>query len=405
MNAVKQQHHRLPLAYISALAGFVAVICPMAVLWAVGIASAVGIAPGVPLLGPEAGLFFLGYLLLIPFCLAGVLVMIVTGVPLLAWVAAFGPASRWLYVAGTSIIIGGCYLFLLFLFPSRLDVFVPLVPIAAVPSGLFLHYLAQPARSIPPIDGRDALIVATWIAAWTLFFVFMYHTPESSLDPWRRRFEIAGLAWSSGLPAFMLCGFAAGLARLWSIRLGTVVAGLAWLIPAFCVVEIYGTPLGPEKLHFAVGDRAFDIDWHLRPRPALKGFCFDASGQGLYADSRYMPPNPEICVSEIEASLVATIPSVAGERRWIEAGLNCEDVLVSGGRICSAADAAGRTATLIECSHSDCLHHFDDHGLRYSIHWKPVDFAAWPGLQERALRLVTEVSGAPRQSAAMHPLT
>src|ERR1700688_3956621 len=38
MNAIRQQHDKLLLAYISALAGFVAVLCPLAVLWAAGIA-------------------------------------------------------------------------------------------------------------------------------------------------------------------------------------------------------------------------------------------------------------------------------------------------------------------------------------------------------------------------------
>jgi hypothetical protein len=217
-----------------------------------------------------------------------------------------GMTSRWLYVASTSIIIGGSYL-LLFLSESRVYIFLPLVPIAAAPSGLFLHHLAQPRRSVPPVDDRDALIFATWIAAWIFFVAFMSHTPESSYDPWRRRFEIAGLAWSSGLPAFLLCGFAAGIARLWSMRVGVVVAGLAWLIPALFVVGIYLTPLGPDKFHFAVGDQAFDVDWHLNPRAAFRadGFCFDTSSLQLYAGSRRRPLNQEICVTKIDGPLVA----------------------------------------------------------------------------------------------------
>jgi hypothetical protein len=141
-----------------------------------------------------------------------------------------GRTSRWLYVAGTSIIVGVCFLLLvLLLFMSKDVKFAPLIPIASlvpvasVPSGLLFHYLVQPARSIPPVDRRDALIIGTWIAAWTLFFVVSIDIgarPRS--DPDYARHEVVRLFLTIGVPAFMLCGIAAGFARLWNLRLGTV---------------------------------------------------------------------------------------------------------------------------------------------------------------------------------------
>jgi len=240
-------------------------------------------------------------------------------------------------------------------------------------------------------------IVATWIAAGIFLIAwFIYPHSVSSFDPARKRSAVANLAFNSGLPAFMLFDFAVGFARLSRLCLGTFIAGLALLIPLLFVVAIYVTPLGPEKFHFSVGDRVFDIDWHMSPRSAASGLCFDASGRGPYEDPRHRPLNRQICISQTGGPLVARVPSVAGDRRWIEAGLNCEEVFVTqrAGRVCSSVDAAGHTATLIECQPGDCFLQFNDHGLRYSMHLNPEDFAAWRALQERALRLVTEVSRA-----------
>jgi hypothetical protein len=143
-------------------------------------------------------------------------------------------------------------------------------------------------------------------------------------------------------------------------------AGLAWLVPVSFFVWYFLTPLGPERLPFVVASRAFDIDWHLRPRQQGTGFCFDASGLWIHAGLR-RPINPEICLSQIAGPLAAAIPGVAGDHRGIEAGLACEEVfftqMVVGkqrvGKVYSATDAAGHTTTVIECPPGYCFQRFD----------------------------------------------
>lgn len=378
----------LPLLYISSLVGLVAALCPMVVAAAV-LAS----------LDPKSA-FPLAFVFLTPACAGAVTVMIIAGPVLHSLLRVSRRTGRWGYIAGMSIIVGGS--FLLFVsWDSRLDPWAALIPVGSIPSGLFFHSLSQTHRRIPPFDRRDVLTIVIWIAAFIFFFAFIFRQPPSTWDPEHGRYAIVGLAWTWGLPVFMLGGISAGLARLRSLRLGTAIAALTWLVPVGFVVVILLTPTGPKSFHFVVSDQAFDIDWHLRPRRTATGFCFDASGRGPYAGFPH-PPNPEICVAQIIAPLAPIIPGAAENRRWDEAGLTCVEKLFarraggsSSGSICSETNATEGTATLIECPPGYCFHQFDAHGLRYTMHWGPEKFADWYTLQERALRLVAEVAAVP----------
>jgi hypothetical protein len=378
----------LPLLYISTLVGLVAAACPMLIVTAaVGIASSTSLGW---LAGPR--LFNLAFA-------CAIIVMVTTGPVLFILIHASGMTGRWAYIAGTSVIIGGCFC-LLWMSDPRIYFVAVLVPVASVPSGLLFHRLAQPSRFLPPIDRRDTLIVAIWVAAF-IYSLAVFHIPMDWYDPGRRREDIARLAWASGLPAFWLGGIAAGLARLRSLRLGTAIAALTWLIPVGFIVAVLLTPRSAETFHFVVSDRAFDIDWHVRPYKTAAGFCFNPSARVNPSGPRYpdlLSGSPtQICVSQIGDPLVPTAPAITASARWIEAGLTCEEKLfklarVITGRVCWAADAADGAATLIECS-TYCFHQFDVHGLRYSIHWNIKNFADWRSLEERALKLVSEVGG------------
>jgi hypothetical protein len=60
-------------------------------------------------------------------------------------------------------------------------------------------------------------------------------------------------------------------------------------------------------------------------------------------------------------------------------------------------DTADGAATLVECPPGYCFHQFDEHGLRYSMHWFPENLADWQALQERALQLVAQLGGTAPQ--------
>jgi hypothetical protein len=300
--------------------------------------------------------------------------------------------GRWAYIAGMSVIIGGCFLLFLRFVDSSFYPFATLIPVGSIPSGLFFHSLSQTHRRIPPSDRRDVLIIAIWIAP--LIFLFAFRHAPSMWDPEHGRYEIVRDALGWGLPVFLLGGISAGIARLWSLRFGTALAALTWLIPVGSAVVVLLTPRGPETFHFTAGDRTFDIDWHLRPRRTATGFCFDASGRGPYAGR---PFHQEICVAQIGAPLAPRYPGAAGNRHWVEAGLTCDEKLFTShesGRVCSGANATEGAATLVECARGFCWHQFDAHGLRYTMDWRAENFADWSTLQERALRLVAEVGGA-----------
>jgi hypothetical protein len=141
---------RLPLLYVAALAGLAAAASATLVL--------AGFAAGderVLQVFPLA-------------CALAAAVAIVFGLPLHALFQVSGLNSRWVYVAGTLIIVGGPYLWLFWRW-SNVDARTvaiqtsPLVPAAAVPGGLLFHRLAHRALSVPSFERRDVFIIAVHV--------------------------------------------------------------------------------------------------------------------------------------------------------------------------------------------------------------------------------------------------
>lgn len=222
---------RLPLLYIAALAGLAAGASAMLVLAAVAA-------------WDERVLW------VFPFaCALAAAVAIVLGLPLHALFQVSGLTSRWVYVVGALIIVGVPYLWLSWgmwldvdtgTFAIQMSL---LVPAAAVPGGLLFHGLAHRALSVPPFERRDAFIIATWVAAW-LFLNIPAPMPLSMDEPNFHRDRFLNVAIFSGLPAFMLLGILAGLARLWNWRLGLFMTAAAWFIPIAVAVMYLATPVG-----------------------------------------------------------------------------------------------------------------------------------------------------------------
>jgi hypothetical protein len=168
---------------------------------------------------------------------------------------------------------------------------------------------------------------------------------------------------------------------------------LAWLIPAFFTVEVLSTPLGPTHFHFSLADQEFEIDWRLKPRVDSRELCIDTHDSGLFTGFRSGNKwGLELCVSRISDPLVPDLPPLPGDER--EAGLTCRTYSVEvgeTGKVCSAADADGRTITKIRCPPGWCSIQFDADGLRYSLNFSPGDFASWSELQKRAVQIIAKL--------------
>ena len=227
---------RLPLPYIAALAGLVAVTSATLVLAAVtsDILALAASAGWITEVFPAA-------------CALAVVVAIVLGLPLHALLRVSELTGRRVYIAATFIIVGGPYLWLFG--PDWLNANIRtfaiqtslLVPAAAFPGGLLFWHLAYRARSVPSFELRDALIIATWVAA-LLFLVTPYSIPVHVDD---HRGRILQAAHDYGLSAFMLLGILAGLARLWNWRASLFAIAAAWFIAvAFAVMWYLRTPVG-----------------------------------------------------------------------------------------------------------------------------------------------------------------
>ncbi len=371
----------LPVVYAAALTGFVAAIFPALFVAIYGLASVGydGWQGAVPLLTFS--------------CFPAVVVMAFAGIPLHDLIQRFGLTNRWIYVGATSIIIGACYLLLVLLYPPLSDPFgVLLIGIAAVPSGLFFHHVTQRLRNVPALDWRDGLILGTWVVGWIAGWTIPFGSalPAYEFDPWHGRYEAVRLAFLIGPPAFVLAGVAAGIARLWSLRVSAGLVALAWTIPAGFAVDVFLTPVGTERVHFSVGDRDLWVDWRLKPYQFQAQLCFAAGG--LYAGLHFTT-NDNVCLSKAASALVPEAATV-GDNRLMEAGLKCGDALFSGrpGKVCFENDAAGRTTTLIRCPPGYCNLQFDENGLRYSLILNPADFAAWNELRNRAVNAIAEAT-------------
>ena len=371
------------MPYAAALSGFIAVIFPILWITAYGIWES-RVFPVDWWQGPTFLFMFLSP--------PAVVVMAVAGTSLGFLIRRRGLTSRWLYIAATFSIVGGCYLLLALMDPRFADLeLVPLIPMAAIPSGLFFHRVAH-MRNVPPLDWRDGLIAAMWIAGWTFTFIVPHHA-ELPHDPWQQRFEVLDEVGRVCLPVFTLSGVLAGIARLWSVRVGMGILVLAWLIPAFFTVEVFSTPLGPTHFHYSLADQEFEIDWRLNPRGDSSKFCIDPHDSGLFTGFRSENEwGLELCVSRISDPLVPDLPPLPGDKR--ESGLTCKIYNVEvgeTGKVCSAADAEGRTITKIRCPPGWCSLWFDADELRYSLTFSPSDFASWSELQKRAVQIIAKL--------------
>src|ERR1700736_4746451 len=136
---------KLPLLYIAALAGLSATASATLVLVSLEAAR----------FGTEDDRLLQFFP---PACALATAVAIVVGLPLHALFQVLGLTNRWLYVAGTLIIVGGPCLWLSGPMWLHVDTrtaameMLLLVPAAAVPGGLLFHSLAHRARSVPPFE-------------------------------------------------------------------------------------------------------------------------------------------------------------------------------------------------------------------------------------------------------------
>jgi hypothetical protein len=231
----------------------------------------------------------------------------------------------------------------------------------------------------------------------THYFVIHHSAP----DPLHTRVEILRLAGAYGTGGFMLSGVIAGLARLRSLRLGSLIAAASWLIPLSFSVAYFETPLGPENIRFKVADQSVVLDWHLSPRSEKAGFSFDAAKRGPYESRGRRQFNRRIYISETREALSPLWPSPIGssgeiKRQWIQAGLRCEEREVERKprQLCTALDDIGQTTTLVECRPGYCFHRFDHDGLRYALHIDPDDLSDWTEVQKRAVQVLADVNQA-----------
>jgi hypothetical protein len=387
----------LPLPYVAVLAGFVAAVCPLSALAVTVVASSHVSEP-----------FLIPAYLLVPACTCAAVVMLCIAIPMHAGLVRIGFANPWTHVAGMLVIMGSIFLALMFLgevapveaVRHPIGSLSFLVPIAAIPSGLFFHAVTHKMRFIPPCDRRDALIFAAWLGAWIMMVVGLCMDRHFAPDPLHTRQEIVRLATTYGTGAFMLSGVLGGLARLRSLRLASFVAAAGWVIPLGCSAVYFATPLGPDRIRFTAAGRSFVVDWHLDPRSEGAGFNFDATKRGPYEIAGRRQFNRRIRISGQAGPLAPEWRSAIDADRgstfqWVNAGLQCEQ-RESDGRprqICVARDDAGRTTTLIDCRPGYCAHRFDRGGLRYLLLIDGDDLRNWVEIQERAVRLVADVTG------------
>lgn len=390
----------LPLLYVAVLAGLVAAFCLLFALGLEGIASdAVA-----PFLSPS--------FLFAPASAYAAVIMIFFGLPAHALIVQVRLARPWTYAVAMLVILSFAFL-LLFgsLFGADIDLVAAirdpagslllLVPIAiaAIPSGIFFYALAHRAEYTAPFDRRDAAIIATCFGAWIMMFVTFRAPFHFKPDPLYTRAEIMRLASTYETGGFMLSGLIAGLTRLRSLRLGSLIALAGWLIPLSFSVFYFATPLGPEKIRFVVADQTFVLDWHLDPRSEEAGFSFEAAKRGSDESWGRHQINRRLYISDMGKALSPLWPIPSGResgRQWIEAGLTCEEQGIEDKfrRICVAGDGAGRTATLIDCRRGYCFHRFDHDGLRYGLHIDPDDLSHWMEIQKRAVQVLADVNQA-----------
>jgi hypothetical protein len=382
-NADDTARDMLRLPYFAALTGFVAAIFPLAALAIVG------------------GVLFPSLSLLFPIGAVAAVVTIFFGLPMHGAITVLGLASRWWYVTGMLLIIGASYFLLFGNHLSVFDVFLHpignlsfLIPVAAIPSGLFFHWLLHRAQPVPSASGRDFVIVIAWFGVLLFALVVSNHGYHAAPDPQHTRSEITRLASAYGVGAFSASMFVASLVRLWSVRFSSLVAGLSLGIPAAFFFSFFQTPLGPEILTYKIGNQTFAIDWRPSPRSEGKdqqGFSFDPRGRGPFEIAGRRQLNRRLYVSESNV-----FPSEQSIETMVEhgsppgAGLMCKAVEGEGKgqKVCVVSSEAGRMVTLIECRPGYCVHRFENDGLYYRLLIDDVDIARWKQVQERSIALL-----------------
>jgi hypothetical protein len=203
----------LPLLYVAVLAGFMAAVCLSLALGLMGAAST-------PL--------WFSIAFLAPASACATFVMVCFALPMHALIVQIRFVSPWTYAAGMLAIVGFVYIVLFGndtkAISDPIGSLFFLVPIVAIPSGLFFYALVHRTHSVAPFDRRDAVIVAAWFGAWIMMLVtfrmthyFVIH--HTAPDPLHARVEILWLAGAYGTGMFMLSGVIAGLARLKSCDL------------------------------------------------------------------------------------------------------------------------------------------------------------------------------------------
>jgi hypothetical protein len=373
----------LRLPYFAVLTGFTAAVFPLGLLALVSGA-----------LSPVSSLLF-------PVGAVAAVVTIFLGLPVHGAITVLGLTSRWWYVSGMLLIVGASYFVLFGNSLSIVDVSLHpidnlsfLIPVAAIPSGLFFHWLIHRTRLVPPVHRRDLVIFVTWFAVLLFALTVWNHGYHAAPDPQYTRSEIVQLALARGVSAFTVAALVASLVRLWSVRFSSLIAGLSLAIPAIFIIVFLQTPLGPEILTYKVGNQTFAIDWRLTPRSEGKdqqGFSFDAKGRGPFEIAGRRQINRRLYVSEASAfPLGKSIETEAGRGSSPGAALTCKEEGGEGRlqKVCVASDGTGRTVTLIECRPGYCFHRFKNDNLYFSLHIDSDDVALWRQIQERAIDLL-----------------
>lgn len=248
MSDATQEHRRFPLAYAGALAGLIAITSLVLFFYVVALLIVfLKWAPQLYLVIFTAYVFS-PVMLASLGCPAAVTMAVVSG-PIHIVIRKSGLSGPWPYMVATTCITGLGYVIFFRLDPRTYGM-AALIPVASIPCGLLLFYLTQPVRRPESVEMRDALIIATWCAAW---FWWWISGPISRHDMFARygldlmtaRQVIFREAALQGLPAFMMMGIVGGLVRIWHLRAGTIIAGAAWLIPVTFVILYYTAPLAP----------------------------------------------------------------------------------------------------------------------------------------------------------------
>jgi hypothetical protein len=216
------------VAYVAALSGMVATLCGLSGLAIYLWLNTNNLSVPLSLLG-----------LLVPISFAAVVVMTIAGFIIHAMVRL---RNRFLYMLGTLVVIGACFPYGLseaVRDPMRSGGF--LIPIAALPAGVFLYHVLSRPDAVPAFERRDAFIVGSWAASCVLAYFFYAVGFHSSSGP---RGDIIRLVAGEGVSLFLLCGVAAGFLRLRWLQLGRRVAIASWLIPLACLVAFVWSVTG-----------------------------------------------------------------------------------------------------------------------------------------------------------------